>query len=169
MLSENTSSILWICGVGYGLGVGCAVAAARKTVVFRKAVNWPSVWGKIVESETWSDRNGDHFRIRYEFVTAQEIPGSAVQGRGHSHCFQKVIGSTPRLSGSWFWSARRMHEFVGRYPVGQEVEVFYDPKHPKRNCLDRKDRRGIGTLWSCAAFAAIITSLLGWRLMAAYP
>jgi hypothetical protein len=168
MLAENAQAMTWICGSGYAFGVGCVLAAAYKAAALRRAAEWPSVGGKIVESETWSDRNGEHFRIRYEFLAGQENPTSGVQGRGHSHCFREITGSSPRLSGSWFLNGRRMHEFVDRYPVGQEVEVFYDPRNPKRNCLDREDRGGIRTLWGCAAFALILTTLVGWRLLVGY-
>ena len=139
MLSQQSREILIICGVGFGTALGCAVAAARKTITFRKAVHWPSVPGTIVESWTryQARGGGGSFRIRYAFVVGHEI-----------------TGSTPRLSGSWFWTTTQMEKFVARYPVGREVEVFYDPENPRRNCLDRKDRGGLLPLWVGAAVAS---------------
>ena len=154
MLSENTASILYIWGAGLLFAVVCAALAVRKTLAFRKAVHWPSVRGTIVQSEAYYSavKKANTYRIRYVFVAGHEI-----------------TGSTPRLSGDWFWSEEQMHAFVDRYPVGQEVEVFYDPANPKRNCLDREDRRGIRLLWIGAVFVAIVSSLLAWRLAVASP
>ena len=145
MLSQQSREIIIICGVGLGTALGCAVAAARKTVAFHKAVHWPSVPGTIVESWTryQARGGGGSFRIRYAFAVGHEITGSG-----------------PRLSGSWFWTTRQMEKFVARYPVGREVEVFYDPENPGRNCLDRKDRGGLLPLWVGAVVAALCTALL---------
>ena len=145
MLSQQSREIVIICGVGFITALGCAVAAARKTITFRKAVHWPSVPGTIVESWTryQARGGGGSFRIRYAFAVGHEI-----------------TGSTPRLSGSWFWTTTQMEKFVARYPVGREVEVFYDPENPRRNCLDRKDRGGLLPLWVGAAVATICTALL---------
>ncbi len=153
MLSQQSREILIICGAGFGTAVGCAAAAARKTITFRKALDWPSVPGTIVESWTryQARGGGGSFRIRYTFMVGHEI-----------------TGSSPRLSGSWFWTTTQMEKFVARYPVGREVEVFYDPENPRRNCIDRKDRRGIQLLWVGAAVAIICTALLAW-VAVVYP
>ena len=150
MLSQQSREIIIICAVGFGTALGCAVAAARKTITFRKAVHWPSVPGTIVESWTryQARGGGGSFRIRYAFMVGHEI-----------------TGSTPRLSGSWFWTTTQMEKFVARYPVGREVEVFYDPENPRRNCLDREDRGGLLPLWVGAALAVICTALLAWVLL----
>jgi len=129
--------------------VGCAVTAARRTIALRKAVHWPSVRGKIIKSYASHGRFSNYCRIRYAFVVGHEI-----------------TGSTPRLSGKWFWTSIQMDAFVARYPVGQEVEVFYDPENPRRNCLDREDRGGLLPLWFGAALAVICTALLAWASLA---
>lgn len=169
MLSQHTWDTIvsyGICGLGYGLALSYTVSALRTTIDFRKALHWPSVRGRIIESETHYGKGGGKFRLRYEFFVGQEITSSAPQNRGHSHSFRMIIGSTARLSGDWFWTSTQMEEFVNRYPTGQAIEVFYDPKNPKRNCLDREDRRGLAPLWVGAAVATICTSLVSWALIA---
>jgi hypothetical protein len=143
MLSQQSREIIIICGVGLGTALGCAVAAVRKTNALRKALHWPSLPGTIIESRTIYGYKKCDYSIQYVFVAGHE-----------------VTGSTPRLSGDWFWSEKQMEAFVARYQVGQGVEVFYDPTNPKRNCIDREDRRGIQLLWVGVAVATICTALL---------
>jgi hypothetical protein len=133
-----------VFGYTIGWAVGCAVSALRKTSALRKAVHWPSVPGTIIESFYLGGR-GNAYSIRYVFVAGHEI-----------------TGKTPRLCGNWFWRAKQVKALVARYQVGEEVEVFYDPTNPKRNCIDREDRRGIELLWVGAAVWTLFTALLAW-------
>ena len=162
-------------GAAIGSAVGCAVAAVRNTIALRKAAHWPSVRGTITASHATPGVKGGrgnlgsgHFRIRYKFQVPHEIASPTSRPPGHTHGFTQVTGSTPRLSGTWFWSFKPMQEFVHRYPVGQEVDVFYDPGNPKRNCLDREGQRGIRLLWFGAAVATLRTAALAW-VAVAYP
>ena len=132
---------------GYGAGVWCSISALRKIRAIAAARHWPSALGKILESREYSDPAGKatHFVIRYEFVVGDRIEGN-----------------TPRLSGEWFWSNDAQSEFVVRYVAGEPVEVFYDPRDPKRNCLDRGDRSGITALWVIAIAGTALASALVW-------
>ena len=152
MLHQQAPEIILYCAVGFGTALACAAAAARKTMAFRKAVHWPSVRGKIIKSDAFHCKYGSFCRIRYAFVVGHEI-----------------TGTTPRLSGNWFWTSTQMDAFVARFPVDQSVEVFYDPENPRRNCLDREDRGGLLPLWVGAALAVICTALLAWGLLAVTP
>jgi len=151
MPSKDLFPQILLFGGAIGSAVGCAVSAARKTIALRKALRWPSVPGTIIESRTIYGSKKRDYRIRYVFVAGHEI-----------------TGSTPRLSGDWFWNTNQMEAFVARYPAGREVEVFYDPENPRRNCIDRKDRRGIRLLWVGAVVAIICTALLVW-VAVVYP
>jgi hypothetical protein len=133
--------------VGYGAGLWCTVSALRRSRAMAQAQHWPGIRGKVLESVEYQDpaRKATHFRIRYEFTV-----GDRIEGR------------TPRLSGDWFWSNAAQSEFVGRYVAGEAVEVFYDPRDPHRNCLDRADRSGITALWMIAAAGTLLASLLVW-------
>jgi Protein of unknown function (DUF3592) len=142
----NSEAALAVCG-GFGAGVWCSVAALRKAAALRVARHWPSVRGRILESVVFRDdaRNATHFRVRYEFLLGTMIEGS-----------------TPRLSGDWFWSNRQQAAFVARYAPGQEVDVFYDPRNPARNCLDRDDASGITALWVIAVGGTVLAALIVW-------
>ncbi len=146
MISQYPKAILAIL-VSYGAGIWCAILALRKSRAIEEAKRWPSVRGKILESVIYKDpdRNATHFRVRYEFVVGERIEGN-----------------TPRLSGNWFWNNQQQKAFVDRYKSGQEVDVFYNPRDPRKNCLDRKDRSGIGVLWVISVGGVILASLLVW-------
>jgi hypothetical protein len=132
---------------GYGASAWCTASALRRERLMREAQFWLGTTGKVLESAVYRDpqRNALNFRIRYEFTVGERIEGA-----------------TPRLCGHWFWTNRRQAEFVGRYRAGQTVEVFYDPRDPRRNCLDRDDRSGITALWIIAAGGTVLASFLVW-------
>ena len=136
--------------VGYGAGAWFTFSAIRRTLLLRRATQWFSARGRILESTTYKDPGSQktHFRIRYEFEMGE-----------------KIEGTTPRLSGDWFWGDKDQNAFVARYVAGQEVEVFYDPMNSKRNCLDRTDRSGITAMWCIAIGGIVLASLLVWLHM----
>jgi hypothetical protein len=133
--------------VGYGAGIWFCALALKKRAALARAKGWLSARGRILESALYKDpnRNATHFRIRYEF-----------------HIGEKIEGSTPRIAGDWFWNNKQQAAFVSRYVPGQEVEVFYDPRDPKLNCLDRTDRSGIAVMWIIALSGTLLASLLIW-------
>jgi hypothetical protein len=139
-------AILAVC-VGYGAGVWFSTLALRKRALLDRAKTWLSARGHILESTLYKDpsRKSTHFRILYEF-----------------HAGEKIEGSTPRIAGDWFWNKKQQATFVSRYTPGQEVEVFYDPRDPKQNCLDRTDRSGIMVMWIIALGGTLLASLLVW-------
>lgn len=133
---------------GFGAGIWFSVAALRKMLALQRVKHWPSIEGRVIESVLFQDperKNATHFRVRYEFVIGDTI-----------------IGSTPRFSGDWFWNNKQQAQFVARFVPGQAVEVFYDPKDPTKNCMDRDDRTGIIILWIIAAGGTLLASLLVW-------
>ena len=139
-------AILAIC-VGYGAGIWFSALALRKRAALDRAKSWLNTRGRILESTLYKDpnRNATHFRIRYEF-----------------HIGERIEGSSPRITGDWFWNNRHQAAFVSRYTPGQEVDVFYDPRDPKQNCLDRTDRSGIVVMWIIALGGTLLASLLVW-------
>ncbi|MGA3283037.1 MAG: DUF3592 domain-containing protein [Verrucomicrobiota bacterium] len=146
MTSKPGKVILAIC-VGYGAAVWFSIMALRKRSALDRAKGWLSARGRILESTLYRDpdRKATHFRIRYEF-----------------HVGERIEGSTPRISGDWFWNNKQQAAFVSRYMPGQEVEVFYDPRDPKQNCLDRTDSSGIFVMWLIAFGGLLLASLLIW-------
>lgn len=144
MANEKTFLAIF---VGYGAGLWCAVAALRRARAMAEARHWPGVRGRILESVEYQDPGGKatHFRIRYEFTVGDRIEGH-----------------TPRLSGDWFWSNDAQTDFVSRYVRDAPVEVFYDPRNPRRNCLDRDDRTGLTALGVIALAGTLLASGLAW-------
>lgn len=133
---------------GFGAGLWCCIAAARKLLAWQRVKHWPSIKGTVVESLLYQDphrRNATHFRVKYEFVVGD-----------------KIIGSTPRFSGNWFWTNKHQARFVARFVPGQLVDVYYDPRDPTKNCLDREDVSGITILWIIAVGATVLASLIVW-------
>jgi len=144
-MTDMTGKAILAIIFGYGAGVWFASSAIRRSMLFRRATQWFSARGRILESTTYKEPGSQktHFRIRYEFEMGEHIEGA-----------------TPRLCGDWFWGNKDQNAFVARYVAGQEVEVFYDPMDPKRNCLDRTDRSGISAMWCLAAGGTALATLL---------
>jgi hypothetical protein len=156
-----------LLGYAAGPAVWCAVAAARKTSAFRNAMHWPSTPGRIIASQACRDaKGGSYIHIRYEFLAPHEITSPTSRLPEHAHYFPNITSSWPRLSGRSFWTFKQAQEFADQYPGGQEVEVFYDPTNPRRNCLDREDRRGMRLLWVGAAIATLCAAVLAWCFVA---
>lgn len=134
-------------GFGFGGGLWCAASAFRKTRQLNEARFWLATPGRILEARILRDAGNrrNHFRIRYEF-TADE----------------RREGDSPRLCGHWFWSDRQQLRFAARFQPGQIVDVYYDPRDPRRNCLDRDDRSGVGALWVLAGGGPLLASLVLW-------
>jgi hypothetical protein len=136
-------------------GIGILVDVARRWWRFRSASYWASGRGRILESYLYRDTfqwRTMHFRVRYEFA-----PDDG----------KLLVGETPRLCGDWFWSDRAQAQFVGRYATDQEVEVFYDPADPTRNCLDRDDTSSFAAQTCLAVIVLtagfILLLLSGWN------
>jgi hypothetical protein len=139
--------IIAIC-VGYGAGIRFSILAIRKQTLLDRSQRWLSAPGRILESTLIRNARGHgSFRIRYEFYVGERIESS-----------------TPRLSGKWFWTSKQEAAFVSRYASSQEVEVFYDSRDPKQNCLDRTDRSGITVMWLLALGGIFLGSILVWLL-----
>ncbi len=132
---------------GYGVGIWFTMSALKKRALLARARRWLSTRGRILEAALYQtpNRKYTHIRIRYEFYVGG-----------------KVEGSTPRLSGGWWWNYKQQVRFVSRYAPGQDVEVFYDPRNPKQNCLDRTDKSGIIIMWILAAGGSLLSSFIVW-------
>jgi hypothetical protein len=136
---------LFAIAAGYLAFAGCGCSALKRTLQLAKARHWPGVRGRVLESTEYIDpRSGKtHFRVRYEFVVGDRIESA-----------------TPRLAGDWFVSNKDQTDFVARYRAGQEIEVFYDPRNPTANCLDRTDKSGIKALWILSLGGGLLATVL---------
>jgi hypothetical protein len=133
----------------YGLlGGFCSVTALQMAAAIRRAAFWPSAEGTVTESflrinpfQGWSWQPS----VAYEFVVSTNIHGTAVD--------LKFYGHRPRLSGPWFWGFNGPRQEVSRFSAGSKVKVYYDPRHPNNNCLDRDDNSGVYVL----SFIALVS------------
>jgi hypothetical protein len=128
--------------VGYGGGLMFTTMAIQKAAAIKRAKNWLSTRGRVLESTVIEipERRTSEMRVRYKFDHGETIEGS-----------------TPRLSGDVFASKSSQAAFVSRFVEGQDVEVFFNPMNPHENCLDRTDKSGIANM----AVLALILFVIG--------
>lgn len=92
----------------------------------KRTMTWPHVPGKVIESSVVGDKNFDggdeKARVLYEYVVNGIPLRSKTVGAG-------VLSSPASV--------------VKRYPIGKEVQVYYDPRNPKSALLERKSSGSI--------------------------
>jgi hypothetical protein len=127
--------------------------------------SWPSAVGQVIEAEvqhgTSTDSEGDRNdsytpHIRYIY----QINGADYSGDKISFGF--VIG---------YGSESKARAILMKYPVGQQVTVFYDPADPGKAVLERKAGGStvgiiLGIVFLAVAFCiacpAMIAIPMGW-------
>lgn len=112
---------------GVLLGV-LLLAVAVKLVEVRRAAGWPRTRGRIVSSRvesrtvkrtTEASCTGNFARIEFEFrIGNRTLRGNRVSIGEQAPDFQ-------------------VRETLDRYPVGREVDVFYNPANPEQAVLER--------------------------------
>lgn len=122
------------------------------TLRVRRARLWTEGQARItlakVETEHYTMGNESRVknkaRVEYEFSTgSQTVRGNTIS-----------IGIQP---------ADKVHEVVERYAVGSKVPVFYDPKHPEDNVLERNPPVSLGCIWTGAlTLLAGYTAFVAW-------
>jgi hypothetical protein len=128
------------------VGVGSVVWTARRV---RAAQAWPTTSGRIIESRCdlvrqTSDGTPDvgHYRtlIRYEYRVGDST----------------LVGTRIRVGGDVHTSIKsRAEGIVGRYAVGDLVDVRFNPRRPLDACLELDGDAGMIGL-ACAALGLII-------------
>ncbi len=142
---HNLKAILAIL-FGYSAGLVCGAKAINGWLLLARAGRWRSTEGIVRESTLYrvpERKNALHFRIVYEFVADRAM-----------------VGTTPRLSGNWFFNLKQQSRFVERYKAGEVVTVYYDPADPARNCLDRDDRSGVLAYGIMAVGATVLATAI---------
>jgi hypothetical protein len=125
----------------------------RNVWTYWSAQGWAVAHGVILESVVFvhEARKAEHFRIRYEFTV-----------------LERIEGNTPRASGDFFYSDEAQRDFVNRYRSGQAVAVYYDPRNPKKNCIDRTDKSGVVAKGLMFLMTVVMSGGLGfgiWKLL----
>ena len=91
----------------------------------RASSTWPTVEGQVTRSEvtTSTDSDGDDSyspEVTYEYLVDD----------------QAYENTTIKFGENSYSSRRRAQEIAATYPVGKQVDVFYDPKAPGRSVLE---------------------------------
>ena len=168
---ENTGWLGFLCVGGLALifgavGIGVLILYRRGKQKAQESSAWPSVTGKVLEAEvsshTETDSEGESVeayapRVVYEYVV------NGVAYRGNRLAIGPVATSRSRHSAE---------QEVARYPLGGEVQVFYNPQNPAEAVLQTRLQAGkvmlilgiiflgLGVLIACGGGLALIVSLL---------
>lgn len=120
------------------------------------ARHWAVGDGRVVQSrvqviDAGQDEEADKLRFRYVFtVGAQAYEGTRI--RAGQELDLTIVGSG--------WSTARCD--ARRYPPGTAVRVLYDPRNPKRCCLEAGGWPGIlAKLVFCLALVGVGIHLAG--------
>ena len=102
--------------------------------------SWPIAEGRIISSfvagrDAGQEEYTEHLRFRYEFeVEGRRYVGKRIRAGQE---LDLTIGTRPASA----WSTARAN--ARRYPPGTPVSVRYDPRNPKRCCLETGGMPGI--------------------------
>lgn len=113
---------------------------------FRESIaskTWPVVSGTVVESRVRDHHNSDNTTVyqvdvRYEY-TIEDI---------------RYTGNQVSLSDINYVNLKKAKAVVSRYPVGQTVEVHYDPVYPGRAVLETGVK---GSVWAVIGVGCLLT------------
>jgi len=113
------------------LGLFCLASAARNVRHPHKAFPWLRTKGTVVSSatESYQDSTGSHRVTYYKPVIefSYEVDGQE---------YHNIVGASSIVNVSIAGNKAGADAEVARYPVGTEVEVFYDPKSPTQSGLN---------------------------------
>ncbi len=93
------------------------------------------VYSRVHEQNQWHDDYTERLKLKYEFIVDGKMYTGHRVRAGQE--LDLTIGHRPGLA----WSTSRSD--AEKYPPGTEVFVLYDPRHPKRCCLQRGGLAGI--------------------------
>ena len=128
--------------IGVGLGLCSAAYLVWMLVRLYGSKSWPSTPGKMLKSNVVEDSDGWAPRVRYCFT---------VRGRKYTH---------DRL---YFHLSTRMPNAKGAmvhldpYPVGKQIDVYYNPRNPQEAVLDREMPIWLVIFW--IVFTAILLGI----------
>jgi hypothetical protein len=140
-------------------GVGYAVTFKWGKPLLDRAEEsrtWPSVTGTIEQSEIAQGRDSDGDRTyRPDIVYRYEIDGRTMRS---GDVYVGGAASTSAKSDAF--------QIVNRYPVGQQVEVYYDPAAPGKAVLIPGEAPGgkiafwVGVIFLAVGLVIVIGPLL---------
>lgn len=136
-------SLFMVVNLAYAIWLGRGQAVGGRA--------WASTEGEILTSRV--DLKGPHTSDEDTDCVATVRYRYAVAGRTYE-------GERIRLGGRTSTTRRIAEQAVAKYPTGQLVSVFYDPRHPKNAVLERKNRTQPALYVFLVVFVAIATVLV---------
>lgn len=134
-------------------GIGWLVFTFQGMQLAEESAAWPSVEGEVdrtwIETERREDPDGDTETYYEPFVRY------SYQVEGVSYTADRIDFGAKRSYGS----RSSANNYLNDYPVGKQVEVFYNPDNPNQAVLVREARGATGSI--IAGAAVILVSLVG--------
>lgn len=156
MLSKTQK---WMVAAGLGgISLMALVRLARLLGQRRKSQSWPIVQGRITESSVVEEEvpGNDYSRSLFvpKITYAYTVDGATFTG--HRIEWFDDVGSDSR---------RAAQKNLANYPVGQVVNVFYDPADPASAALEPWRMKGIAIVIAVAAGAGLGCLFIGWEAL----
>ncbi|MDO9061588.1 MAG: DUF3592 domain-containing protein, partial [Bradyrhizobium sp.] len=126
------------------------VAAIYKTLQVRAAREWPSTPGRVVVSNS---------ELRdVKVIDSEREGGRKLEQRNFANITYEYSVSGQKLRNNRVSIGEDLGNFqvaetIAKYPVGTEVTVYYNSRHPREAVLERDLPQG---LWGCLGIATII-------------
>jgi hypothetical protein len=149
-----------IGGVFAAIAVIAAIGAVRQFIRRSRSKSWPIAAGRVtvseVTAETRTETDSDNTRRQVtmygsRIAYAYSVGGVAYEG----HLVDWIDGMQTNMQGP----ARRV---VEKYPVGQNVNVYYDPANPKMAVLEPWRMKGILFIVLLTVVFGIVGAVLLW-------
>jgi hypothetical protein len=127
------------------------VAAIYKTLQVRAAREWPSTLGKVVIS------NSELRQVKV--LDSERESGHKFEERNFANIVYEYSVSGQKLNNNRVSIGEdrgnfQVAETIAKYPAGNIVTVYYNPRHPREAVLERDLPKG---LWGCLGIATVIT------------
>ena len=126
------------------------VAAIYKTLQVRAAREWPSTPGKVVTSAA---------ELRdVKVLDSERESGYKFEARNFANIVYEYSVSGQKLNNNRVSTGEdrgnfQVAETIAKYPAGNIVTVYYNPRHPREAVLERDLPKG---LWGCLGIATVI-------------
>jgi hypothetical protein len=148
-------------------GLGMLGFGGHKVAEGRASEGWPTAGGKVTASSVATHRSYDSHDHREHITYGADVRYTfEVAGAAHT-------GKDVTLADMSTSSRSSADETVGRYPVGREVQVHYDPDDPDHCCLEPGLGGGVyvilGVGGSFAGVGLLISFVIIRRMLAPLP
>lgn len=120
-IGDNTWAYVLI-----GIGVACFYGGFVYTSNGKKSLKWPKVNGIIKVSEVKESRSGSSNGNSYEFAVEYDYVVEEKPYTNSLYSYKVTYNAA---------NSRGARELVKKYPLDSLVDVYYDPKEPKRSVL----------------------------------